>query len=58
MAATATTPGPATEAKFGRKREAALAEVVAASPSKRARKIDNAPPGLALGTREAGKESA
>ena len=57
MAATAR-PGPTTEAEFGRKREAAIAEVVAASPSKRARKIDNAPPGLARVAREAGEESA
>ena len=51
-------PGPQTEAEFGRKREAAIAEVVAASPSKRARKIDNVPPGLARVAREAGEESA
>ena len=57
MAATAR-PGPTTEAEFGRKREAAIAEVVAASPSKRARKIDNAPPGLARVALEAGEESA
>ena len=57
MAATARL-GPTTEAKFGRKREAAIAEVVAASPSKRARKIDNATPGLARVAREAGEESA
>ena len=57
VAATAR-PGPTTEAEFGRKREAAIAEVVAASPSKRARKIDNAPPGLARVALEAGEESA
>ena len=38
---------PETEAAFGRKRAAAIADAVAASPCKRARMIRNAPLGLA-----------
>ncbi len=49
--------GPETEAAFGRKREAAVADVAAASPSKRARMISNAPPGLSHVAQEATDES-
>ena len=56
-AASAST-GPTTEAAFGRKRAAAIAEVVAESPSKRARRIDEAPPGLASIARETAEEIA
>jgi hypothetical protein len=45
-------PGPETEAAFGRKREAATADVAAASPSKGARMISNAPLGLSWATEE------
>lgn len=45
-------PGPETEAAFGRKREAAVAGAVAASPSKRARMVSHAPSGLAQIARE------
>ncbi len=44
--------GPETEAAFGRKREAAIADVAVASPSKGARMISNAPPGLSWATEE------
>ena len=50
-------PGPQTEAAFGRKRAAAIAAVTAASPSKRARMISNAPLGLAQVAQEAAEES-
>jgi hypothetical protein len=40
-------PGPETEAAFGRKREAAVSAVVAATPSKRAHMLSHAPLGLA-----------
>ena len=56
-AASAST-GPVTEAAFGRKREAAIAEVVAESPSKRARRIAEAPIGLARVARETAQETA
>ena len=49
--------GPETEAAFGRKRAAAVADVVEASPSKRTRMLDNAPPGLASVAQEAGVEA-
>jgi len=49
--------GPETEAAFGRKREAAIADVVAASPSKRARMIRDAPRGLSRVAQEAAEES-
>ncbi len=49
--------GPETEAAFGRKREAAVADVAAASPSKRARMISNAPLGLSQVAQEATEES-
>ena len=49
--------GPETEAAFGRKRNAAVAEVVAASASKRARMIRNAPLGLTRVMEEAAEES-
>ena len=49
--------GPETEAAFGRKRAAAVADVVEASPSKRTRMLDNAPPGLASVAQEAGEEA-
>ncbi len=49
--------GPETEAAFGRKREAAIADVAAASPSKRARMISNAPLGLSRVAQEATEES-
>ena len=55
-AAMLTTPN--TEAAFGRKREAAIAEVVAESPSKRAHRIDQARPGLAMIAREAAEAIA
>ena len=48
--------GPETEAAFGRKRNAAVAEVVAASASKRARMIRNAPLGLTQVMEEAAEE--
>ncbi len=44
--------GPDTEAAFGRKREAAVADVAAASPSKGARMISSAPLGLSWATEE------
>ena len=50
--------GPETEAAFGRKRAAAIASVVSAPPSKRARMISNAPLGLSQVAREAAQESA
>jgi len=50
--------GPETEAAFGRKREAAIADAVAASPSKRARMIRNAPQGLAGVAQEAAEDNA
>jgi hypothetical protein len=49
--------GPETEAAFGRKREAAIANVAAASPSKRARMILNAPLGLSRVAQEAAEEN-
>ena len=49
--------GPDTEAAFGRKREAAAADVAAASPSNRARMISSAPPGLSHVAQEATDES-
>ena len=52
------TPVIDTEAAFGRKRAAAIADVEAASPSKRARMISNAHLGLARVAREAAQESA
>ena len=51
-------PGPETEAAFGRKREAAIAEVATASPSKRARVLRDAPFGLGQVAQEAAEESA
>jgi len=48
--------GPVTEAAFGRKRAAAVAEVAAASPRKRARMLRNAPPGLSRVAQEAAEE--
>ena len=50
--------GPETDAAFGRKRAAAIAEVVAASPSKRARMIDKAPHALGRIIQEVAQESA
>ena len=50
--------GPVTEAEFGRKRQAAIAEVLSASPSKRARRIADAPLGLAQVAKEAAEETA
>ncbi len=49
--------GPETEAAFGRRREAAIADVAVASPSKRARMIRNAPLGLSRVAQEAAEES-
>ena len=49
--------GPETEAAFGRKREAAIADAAAASLSKRARMIRNAPLGLSRVAQEAAEES-
>ncbi len=49
--------GPETEAAFGRKRAAAIADVAAASPSKQARMIRNAPLGLSRVAQEAADES-
>ena len=37
--------GPETEAAFGRKRAAAISDVMAASPGKRQRMVESAPPG-------------
>jgi len=48
--------GPDTEAGFGRKREAGIADIVAASPKKRARRIVNAPLGLSEVALEAARE--
>jgi hypothetical protein len=50
--------GPETESAFGRKREAAIAAVTAASPNKRARMIANAPLGLSRIAREVAENSA
>ena len=50
--------GPETEAAFGRKREAAVADVAAASQDKRARMLCNAPLGLLRVAQEAAAESA
>ena len=44
--------GPETEAAFGRKRAAAISDVMAASPGKRQRMLESAPPGLAAVVRE------
>ena len=44
--------GPETEAAFGRKRSAAISNVMAASPGKRQRMLESAPPGLAAVARE------
>ena len=49
--------GPETEAAFGRKREAAVADVAASSPSKRAHMIRNAPLGLSRVAQEAAEEN-
>lgn len=49
--------GPDTEAAFGRKREAAIADAVAASPRKRKRMIDNASNGMACVAQEAAEEA-
>ena len=49
--------GPETDAAFGRKRQAAIAEVMSASPGKRARMVGNAPLGLSRVAREAAEES-
>ena len=51
------TQAPDTEAAFGRKRAAAMAEVEAASPSKRARMLSKAPLGLARVAQEAAQAS-
>ena len=56
--AASATLGPETEAAFGRKREAAIAAVTAASPSKRARMIAKAPLGLSQIVRDVAEESA
>ena len=56
--AASATLGPETEAAFGRKREAAIAAVTAASPSKRARIIAIAPLGLSQIVRDVAEESA
>ena len=50
--AASATPGPTTDSAFGRAREAAIAEVMAESPRKRARRMVEAPPGLARIARE------
>ena len=50
--------GPDTEAAFGRKREAAIADVVSASSSKKARMIRNAHLGLSRVAQEAADENA
>ena len=44
--------GPETEAAFGRKRVAAISDVMAASPAKRQRMLESASPGLAAVVRE------
>ena len=49
--------GPETEAAFGRKREAAIVEVTAASQNKRARMIADAPLGLSQIAREVAQAS-
>ena len=49
--------GSETDAAFGRKRKAGIAEVMAASPSKRARMVRNAPLGLSRVAQEAAEES-
>ena len=54
--AASATGRPDTEAEFGRKLAAAIADVVAASPRKRARMISNAPLGLARVAQEAAEE--
>ena len=50
--------GPETEAAFGRKRAAAVADVVAASPAQQRRMIIDAPLGLADVAEEVARESA
>ena len=50
--------GPETEAAFGRKRAAAIAELMAAPPAKRAQMIREAPLGLAPLAQEVVTESA
>ena len=44
--------GPETEAAFGRKRSAAISNVMAASPGKRRKMLESASPGLAAVVRE------
>ena len=56
--AASATLGPETEAAFGRKREAAIAEVTAASQNKRARMIAKAPLGLSQIVRDVAEERA
>ena len=56
--AASATLGHETEAAFGRKREAAIAAVTAASSSKRARMIAEAPLGLSQIVRDVAEESA